>query len=65
MQIGLIIDANSIKNTQLKNNTNGTIIFLVINEEYFKKLESLNVGVERSSFINSPSFVNNIIYYLY
>lgn len=67
MTIGLIIESTYIKNPELnqKNTTNGNIIFVVIDEECFKKLENLKIGEDRSTYINSSKFINNIIYYMY
>lgn len=63
--IGLIIDTESYPNLELIKCENkvDNLLFIVIPENIFKKLEIKKQGDERTSFFNSQEFIKNIQYH--
>lgn len=61
--IGLIIDITAYPNLKIvKQPCEGNLLFVVIPEKVFEKLESKPKGNERTTFFNSPEFLKSIVF---
>ena len=63
--IGLILDITAHPNLKIiKQPCKGNLLFIVIPEKVFQKLEEKRKGKERTEFFNSPEFLESVVFHV-